>query len=176
MLKWDKGLERRGDTSPIHQQDNREKIMSVGEFCNRQVVIASPESDIVSVAKLMRQHHVGDVVVVQDKGGEGKVPVGIITDRDLVIELVAKEVALDSVSVGDVMSFELLSCREADGIWDVLQRMQAKGIRRLVVVNDAGSLVGILTVDDILELLAEEMTGLAKITLGQQAKERRYKD
>lgn len=150
--------------------------MSVGEFCNRQVVIASPESDIVDVAKLMRQYHVGDVVIVRSEEEEAKMPLGIVTDRDLVIELMAKEVALEAVTVGDVMSYELVSCRESDGIWDCLQRMQSKRIRRLVVVNDEGSLVGILTIDDLLELLAEEMTALAKVALGQQAKERRYKD
>ncbi|MEN8257550.1 MAG: CBS domain-containing protein [Thermodesulfobacteriota bacterium] len=150
--------------------------MSVGEFCNRQVVITSPESDIVAVAKLMRKHHVGDVVIVQGKEGAAKMPLGIITDRDLVIELLAQEVALDAVTVGDAMSYELVTCQESDGIWETLQRMESRGIRRMVVVNDEGSLVGILTVDDLLELLAEEMTTLSKVTLGQQARERRYKE
>lgn len=150
--------------------------MPVGEFCNRQVVIARPESDIVAVAKLMREHHVGDVVIVQGKEGETLIPQGIITDRDLVIELLALEVSPESVTVGDVMSYELVTCRESDGVADVLRRMQAKVIRRMVVVNDAGGLVGILTVDDLLELLAEEMTGLAKVALGQQDKEKRSKE
>lgn len=150
--------------------------MSVGEFCNRQVVIARPESDIIAVAKLMRHHHVGDVVIIQEKEGENRVPVGIITDRDLVIELLALEVNLELLTVEDVMSYELVTCRESDGIWDTLQRMQSKAIRRMVVVSDEGSLVGILTVDDLLELLAGEMAILAKVVLGQQAKERRYKE
>ncbi|MBU0680638.1 MAG: CBS domain-containing protein [Proteobacteria bacterium] len=148
--------------------------MPVGEFCNRQVVIASPESDIVTIAKLMREYHVGDVVIVQNKG-EARVPVGIITDRDLVIELLAKEVDLDAVTVSDVMSYELVTCQESIGLWDALKHMQGKAIRRLVVVSDSGSLVGILTVDDILDLLADEMTSLAKVALGQQVKEKRYK-
>ncbi|MDA3969728.1 MAG: CBS domain-containing protein [Desulfobulbaceae bacterium] len=150
--------------------------MPVGAFCNRQVIIARPESDIVAVAKLMREHHVGDVVIVQGKAGETLIPQGIITDRDLVIELLALEVPPDSVTVGDVMSYELVTCQESDGIGDVLRRMQAKVIRRMVVVNDEGGLVGIITVDDLLELLAEEMTGLAKVALGQQTKEKRSKE
>lgn len=149
--------------------------MSVGEFCNRQVVIARPESDIVAVAKLMRQYHVGDVVIVRGEEGEATIPLGIITDRDLVIELLAKEVDLNKVTAGDVMSHELVSCPETIGLWDALQRLASKAVRRLVVVSDTGSLVGILTVDDILELLADEMTSLAKVALGQQARERRYK-
>ena len=150
--------------------------MSVGEFCNRLVIIARPESDIVAVAKLMRKHHVGDVVIVQGKEGEPQVPLGIITDRDLVIELLALEVAPDSVNVGEVMSYELVTCRESDTIWGALLRMRSNAIRRMVVVNNKGSLIGILTVDDILELLAEKMTALSKVALGQQAKERRRKE
>ncbi len=150
--------------------------MSVGEFCNRQVVIARPESDIVAVAKLMRQYHVGDVVIVQGQKGEAQMPLGIITDRDLVIELLAQEVNLDAVTVSDVMSYELVTCKETVGLWDALQRMESKAIRRLVVVSDTGSLVGILTVDDILELLADEMASLAKVAIGQQSRERRYKE
>ncbi len=149
--------------------------MSVGEFCNRQVVISSPESDIVSVAKLMRKHHVGDVIIVRGQEGEARVPLGIITDRDLVIELLAQEVALDSVTVGDAMSYELVTCQESDSIGDALEMMLSRSIRRLVVVNDEKSLVGILTVDDLLEILAEEITTLTKVALGQQARERRYK-
>lgn len=150
--------------------------MPVGEFCNRQVVIASQESDIVGVAKLMREHHVGDVVIVQGREGEAQIPRGIITDRDLVIELLALEVPPDSVTVGDIMSYELITCLESDGLWDVLKRMQSREIRRMVVVNDAGGLIGILTVDDLLELLAEEMTALAKLTMGQQAREKRRRE
>lgn len=149
--------------------------MSVGEFCNRQVVISSRDSDIVQVAKLMRQYHVGDVVIVDDIEADSRIPVGIITDRDLVIELMAKEVALAAVSAEDIMSYELATCRQSDGLCDALQRMQSREVRRLVVVDDDGTLVGILTVDDILELLAEEMRGLAKVALGQQARERRCK-
>ena len=149
--------------------------MSVGEFCNRQVVITGPKSNIVEVAKLMRQHHVGDVVIAKGEEGESRIPLGIITDRDLVVELLALEVTPDSVTVGDVMSYELVTCRESDSICDAMHRMLGKGIRRLVVVNEEGSLIGILTVDDLLELLAEEMTILARVALGQPARERRCK-
>lgn len=150
--------------------------MSVGEFCNRQVVIASRTSTIAEVAQLMRQHHVGDVVIVEDMANEARKAVGIITDRDLVVELLAKGVDLEAVSAGDVMSFELTTCRESDSLCDALRLMQAKEVRRLIVEDDnQGSLQGILTVDDVLELLAEEMTGLAKVALGQQNRERRCK-
>lgn len=136
--------------------------MTIGEFCNREVVIATQDSTIVEVAKRMRQHHVGDVVVVDSSGSENK-PIGIITDRDIVLKIVAGEADHNSVIAGDVMSRELLLGREQDGIWVTLQRMRSHGVRRLPVVNDRGGLEGIVTVDDLLELLSEELLSLSRL-------------
>ncbi|MCL7488064.1 MAG: CBS domain-containing protein [Desulfobulbaceae bacterium] len=144
--------------------------MTVGKFCNREVVIADKNSTILEVARLMRQHHVGDVVIVHP-GGDKPKPIGILTDRDIVVELLAAEVPLDAVSVGDVMTFALVTAREQDSIWDTLQSMRTKGIRRVPVVNDQGGLEGILTVDDLLELLAEELILLAKVPVREQMRE-----
>jgi len=141
--------------------------MTVGKFCNREVIIAEKNITVTEVAKLMRQHHVGDVVVVDSSGGKTK-PIGILTDRDIVIELIACDVAPDSVSAGDVMSYELVTVREEDSIWDTLQKMRAKGIRRIPVVNETGELEGILAVDDLLELFAEEINLLAKVPFREQ--------
>jgi CBS domain-containing protein len=146
--------------------------MTVGKFCNREVVVANRDSTIIEVARLMRQHHVGDVVIVNYQGDQAK-PIGIITDRDIVVELIACEVSIDAVSVGDVMSFELITAKERDSIWDALQRMRTQGVRRIPVVNDAGGLEGILTVDDLLELLAEELILLAKVPVRQQMLEKK---
>jgi len=141
--------------------------MTVGKFCNREVIIAEKNITVTEIAKLMRQHHVGDVVVVDSSGGKTK-PIGILTDRDIVIELIACDVAPDSVSAGDVMSYELVTVREEDSIWDTLQKMRAKGIRRIPVVNETGELEGILAVDDLLELFAEEINLLAKVPFREQ--------
>lgn len=136
--------------------------MTIGEFCNREVVIAAQDSSIVEVAKRMRQYHVGDVVVVDSSGSENK-PIGILTDRDIVLKIVAGEVDHNSVIAGDVMSRELLLGRAQDGIWVTLQRMRSHGVRRLPVVNDRGGLEGIVTVDDLLELLSEELLSLSRL-------------
>lgn len=148
--------------------------MTVGKFCTRSVVIASKESSIVEISKLMREHHVGDVVIVSHDGDLPK-PIGIITDRDIVVELLAKDVSLDTVSVGDVMSFELITAKESDSIWDTMHLMRAKGVRRIPVVNDQGGLEGILTADDLLELLADELVMLAKVPLQEQIIEKDIK-
>lgn len=149
--------------------------MPISEICNREVVITYKDSSIVEVAKLMRHHHVGDVVVV-DSVGDQSVPVGIITDRDIVVEIIAGDVPLGSVTASDVMSYDLITAREQDGIWDTLQRMRSSGIRRMPVVNEKGGLEGILTVDDLLELFSDELMSLAKVTIREQAREKETKE
>ncbi len=149
--------------------------MPISEICNREVVITYKDSSIVEVAKLMRHHHVGDVVVV-DSVGDQSVPVGIITDRDIVVEIIAGDVPLGSVTASDVMSYDLITAREQDGIWDTLQRMRSHGIRRMPVVNEKGGLEGILTVDDLLELFSDELMSLAKVTIREQAREKETRE
>ncbi len=145
--------------------------MPVGEICTREVVIVKRKDSILEAASLMRRFHVGDVVVVEDKGGQA-VPVGILTDRDIVVEIVAKSVPLDSVFVEDIMSSDLQVVQEERGIWDSLQCMRARGVRRIVVVNVTGGLVGIVSADDLLELLAGELVDLAKIMAREQEREK----
>ncbi|BBA33763.1 CBS domain protein [Methylocaldum marinum] len=146
--------------------------MSVGQFCNRDTVILRKADAIVEAAKLMREFHVGSAVVVEDSA-EGAKPVGIVTDRDLVVEILAAELDPGSVTVGDIMSYELLTAREDDGLWETLQRMRLKGVRRIPVVNPQGVLAGILTSDDLLEILAGELTELVKIIGKEQEREQR---
>lgn len=144
--------------------------MSVGQICNRDTVIVRKEESVIDAAKLMREFHVGSVVVVEDVEG-GVKPVGILTDRDLVVEILAAELDPNAVAVGDIMSYELASAREEDGLWDTLLRMRAKGIRRLPVVNGQGLLIGILTSDDLLELLAGEIGQLARVVATERERE-----
>jgi CBS domain-containing protein len=144
--------------------------MAVGDICNREVVVCHRGTTIVEAAQLLRQHHVGTLVVVEGQDEE-RVPVGIVTDRDIVVEIIAKEVLLDAVTVGDAMTFDLLTAREEDDIWDTLARMRSRGVRRVPVVDDAGSLVGLVTVDDLLDLLAEELAALARVIRREQLRE-----
>ena len=145
--------------------------MSIGEFCNRDVVIVHKGESALEAAKLMRQYHVGDVVVVMDRDDK-RVPVGILTDRDIVIELVAEQVDAESVGVGDVMSDHLITIRESDELLDTIEQMRSKGVRRAPVVSKEGELVGILTLDDLLDVLAEALNGLVLLTGREQHRER----
>jgi CBS domain-containing protein len=146
--------------------------MAIGEICNRETVFTTRGSSIGDAARLMREHHVGDLVVVDEKAGK-RLPVGILTDRDLVVEILAKDVDINTVNVGDIMSNDLITAHETDAIYDTLQHMRAKGVRRLPVVDSDGGLVGIVSADDILDLLADELTALARLISREQARERK---
>ncbi len=146
--------------------------MPIGEICTREVVIVEKGASIQEAAQLMRRHHVGNLVVVAYEG-TARIPVGILTDRDIVIEIVAAGVDLEKVTVGDVMSFDLATVREQDGIWDSLQYMRSKGVRRMPVVDQGGALIGIISADDLLDLLAEELGAVAALIKREQFKEAR---
>ncbi len=144
--------------------------MPVSELCNREVVIMSPRDTVLEAARLMRQHHVGDVLVVEERG-KVRVPVGIVTDRDLVLEIVAPKLDAEAITVGDIMFTELATIKEDAGLFDAVGYMRSKGVRRLPVVDGRGGLIGILTLDDLIELLADEMSALAKLVRHEQRKE-----
>lgn len=148
--------------------------MSVGEFCNREVIIVNRDETVQEAAKLMRQHHVGDVVVVEDRSGV-KVPVGIVTDRDIVVEIVATELDQTAITVGDIMAPDLFTVKESADVFESIQYMRRKTVRRLPIVNDGGGLVGILTLDDVLELLSEELLDISKLIKYEQKKEVRHR-
>jgi CBS domain-containing protein len=144
--------------------------MAVGEICNREVVVAEKALPVVDAAQLMRKHHVGDLVVVEARGGS-RHPVGIVTDRDIVVEVVAAGVNPESLKVGDIMGAEVATVRESEGLFEALRYMRDKGVRRMPVVDSAGGLIGILTLDDLISLLAEEMTGLAQLVSHERQRE-----
>ncbi|MGH8685562.1 MAG: CBS domain-containing protein [Nitrosospira sp.] len=148
--------------------------MPVGEICNRDVIILQRDATILDAAKLMRQHHVGDVLVVEERGG-ARVPVGIVTDRDLVVEIMATELDQTVITVGDIMVPELVTVKESAGIFETIEYMRSKAVRRLPIVDENGVLVGILALDDLLELLSEELLAIVKLIKVQRQKETKHR-
>ncbi len=134
--------------------------MNIGDICNREVVFIDREGSILEAARRMREYHVGNVIVIDQKNGS-RTPVGILTDRDIVRALVASEVGLNRVSVGDAMSFDLLTVQEEDDVIGTIKKMRHRGVRRVPVVNHAGELQGIVAVDDLIDLICEELMDLA---------------
>ena len=146
--------------------------MNVGEICTRDVVFVRRETDLVQVAKVMREQHVGSLVVVEDRA-EGAVPVGVVTDRDIVVSVVAAQVDPLKLNAAEVMSGDVLVAHEQDDIVVVAQRMQQKGVRRMPVVSAAGALVGIVALDDLFAELGDEMQTLVSLFRTERAREKR---
>jgi CBS domain-containing protein len=144
--------------------------MSIGAICNREVITVQRDATVLHAAMLMRQYHVGDVVVVEARNLQC-VPVGIVTDRDIVMDLVATELDCKVITVGDIVFSKLAMVKENAGVFDAIQIMTTKGIRRLPVIDDAGGLVGIVTLDDLLLLLAKEFSSLTKLVMREQKNE-----
>jgi len=136
--------------------------MTAGEYCNREVIITRQNASITEAAMLMRQHHVGDLIVVE-KQGKKTLPIGIITDRDIVIEVIAQKADPDSLIIKDIMSTGLITIEEKESLLDSLEHMQNQGVRRMIVVDGQGNLQGLLSADDAIELIAEAINNLTKL-------------
>ena len=146
-------------------------MATIGELCNREVVVATAATTIAAAAKLMRHHHVGSIVVVDGSEGGAQVPIGILTDRDIVLEVCATDLDPALITVGDIMSRDLVTTGEREGVLEAMEIMRYKGVRRIPVVGEDGQLTGIISVDDLLDVLAEELGELTKVLAREQARE-----
>jgi CBS domain-containing protein len=146
--------------------------MSVGSICNHNVATIGPKDSVQHAAVLMREEHVGNLIVVEHRDGR-RMPVGILTDRDIVVAIAAKKVSLDDLTVGDAMSANLLTVNEANGVDHALREMQRIGVRRAPVVDSDGRLVGVLSIDDVIAHLAAQLGHIADVvTHGQETEAR----
>ena len=145
--------------------------MNIKDIFNADVVTCAQDTSIYEVAALMRTLHVGDVIVVD--ADEPPRPIGIVTDRDLVVELIAGDVDFDTVSAGDVMSWELLTIDIEAEVTEALQCMRVNGIRRLPVVDAQGALAGVVSVEDIAQWLAACVADLITISSNERDVEAR---
>lgn len=145
--------------------------MFAGEYCNRDVSIIGKNDSVIKAAKLMRVHHVGDLIVVESRDGE-RAPIGILTERDIVIEVIAEEVPLNEITVENIMNFRMVTAKENDDLMTTIKRMRINGLRRIPVVNQAGGLVGILSTNDILDVVTEQLIDIDQILVNEQSKEK----
>ncbi len=148
--------------------------MAIDECCNIDVVCCTADTPIPDVAALMRKHHVGDVIVVEDRGGL-RVPVGIVTDRDIVIEVTAMHVDASAFTTGDLMSAPVATVAKDAGFVEVLRQMRNHKVRRMPVIIDTGTLFGIVSADDIIKLLATELSLVAGAIDEQPVREGRLR-
>ena len=144
--------------------------MKIGEYCKRAVIAIASKADAAEAAKLMREEHVGFVIVYRD-GDPLQKPIGVVTDRDLVLGVMARDVDPHAVTVDDVMTRQPLVANETDELSDMLQGMRLAGIRRVPVVDDRGALVGIMAIDDALDLITGLMCDIAGSIKSEQRQE-----
>lgn len=146
-------------------------MMSVGELCCRNVVTISAQASIADATALMRHHHVGYVVVVNTIGGHS-LPLGVITDRDILIEVMSQEVP-DTLqpAIGELVTREPVCIAAHRSLFDAIDTMRKNAVRRLPVVDSEGALVGIVSVDDILRILSQALSDLTAIEQRQRRQE-----
>ena len=136
--------------------------MSIAEFCNREVVCATRDTTILEAANLMRRHHVGDIIIV-DEDADRRWPIGIVTDRDIVVEVVAAGLDPRLVKLADLMLEPLTILEQHVSVAQTVSTMAQKGVRRVPVVDAQGALVGIVTLDDLLAHLAPPLANLGEL-------------
>jgi CBS domain-containing protein len=144
-------------------------MTEVGRICERRVLTVNPDINITTAAKLMSDLHMGDLVVVEK---DTRIPIGILTDRDIVRSVVAEGGSAESLRVDTIMARDLLVVNETADIREVIKKMLQKSVRRVPVLDANGLLVGIVTLDDLYAVIAEEMILLSRISREQMIKER----
>lgn len=148
--------------------------MHIGSISTQPVETCTGDCSALVLAERMRHAHVGDIVVVEYRNGDAT-PVGLVTDRDLVVAVMASGEDPDQFTAGQIMSRGLIVVSESDEISVALDEMRRSGIRRLPVVDEAGRLTGIVTLDDIVDYLASLFGGIAQVSKLQRIEEQRLR-
>jgi CBS domain-containing protein len=141
--------------------------MNIGEICSRRPVTASARAPLSDVARLMYENHVGSVVLTLAPA-DRPTAVGILTDRDIICAQVRHGADLSRLPASQEMTPDPLSFREITRVEDALACMRAKGVRRAIVLDDTGALTGVVSIDDILLNLSEQVAAIGR-TLETQA-------
>ena len=144
--------------------------MRIADICTRQVVSTDAAISVHTAAEMMRKHHVGSLVVTEQPNGE-RIPIGFITDRDVVLAVVAVGISADALMVSDIMSRNVATCTENEDIFDAIESMRARGVRRLPVLDSEGGLTGMLSADDIYGALGTHMRELGAALTHEQMHE-----
>ena len=135
--------------------------MTIEGMCTHSIVTADRSRTLQECAALMGESHVGSVLVTEETPG-GPQAVGIVTDRDLVVEAMARGVAPGQASIGQITARRLITVPSSASIDEAIQLMKSEGVRRLLVATPDRRLVGIISMDDLLDALAGEMAGIAQ--------------
>jgi len=146
--------------------------MLLNEICTPDVVYCGADSTALAAARLMRERHVGDVVVVDEPNGD-QTPIGLVTDRDIVVEVIAKEQDPAKVTVREIMRTPVVVAHATEDVSAAVERMKAHGVRRIPVMGESQRLVGILCLDDLLKQMVADAGALVDIVSHEQSREHR---
>jgi predicted transcriptional regulator len=134
--------------------------MTVRSICTHKVITVDREIDIAAAASVIRDNHIGYLIVTDSRSG-GSSPIGVITDRDIVVKVMAMDVDPHTLTVGDVMTPEPLTAADDDGISETLRRMRRMGVRRVPVVGPGGKVSGVLSIDDVLDHVVGQLSDVS---------------
>lgn len=146
-------------------------MTTAGEICERDVIATTADTTVAEAARLMRAQHVGSIVVIERANGGLPIPCGMVSDRDLVVEVMAVRLDPSVITVGDIMSRELVAVRGDESALRAMELMRVKGVRRLPVINEHGHLLGLVAFDDLLDLVLDQLATLTRIAECEQAHE-----
>lgn len=136
--------------------------MDVIQLCRRNAVTIRPFEDLLAAARLMRESHVGFLVVVEPMVGDsGERPVGVLTDRDIVVRVLARETDPRSLRVGDVMTRDPVMAKGTQPLSEALRSMRLIGVRRIPVAGHRGQLIGVLSLDEVIDDLSGRLSDVA---------------
>ncbi len=138
-------------------------IMILEKIARKDVITVTEGATMQEAAKAMRDHHVGSVVVI-DQRGNRKMPVGMVTDRDIVVSTSAFGIPPNSVYVKDVMSSTLVMAKAGDSFNHVLNLMKEHGVKRIPLVDSEGSLVGMISTHELMSVLSDELSVVVGVT------------
>jgi predicted transcriptional regulator len=148
--------------------------MQLREIMSTDVVTITTDADLVEAAQLMRKQHVGMLVVLNSSARGSGTLAGVLTDRDIVVQTLAKDVDPHSVTVQDIMTADVMTGREDESLPTILARMRKAGIHRVPVINGAGQVRGVLSIDDGLRYVAGLTSQLAEtVRLSRRLEKRR---
>jgi len=144
--------------------------MKVDHYCKHAVIAVRSDADVAAAANLMRERHVGFLVVFRD-GDPMRKPIGVLTDRDIVLQVTARDVDPHSVTVEDIMTPQPMVARDDDDLHELMHGMRLAGIRRVPVVDTRGALIGVIAVDDVIDVVSGLMGDIAGSIKSEQRQE-----
>jgi signal-transduction protein with cAMP-binding, CBS, and nucleotidyltransferase domain len=145
--------------------------MPISQFCNEKVIRVGPEATAQSIAKKMKMEQINDVIV-EDRI-KGKIEtIGIITDRDIVIEAIAEDTELSEIKAREMIYRPPVTVPESCGIYEAIETMENQGVRRLLVLKKSGEVLGLLNTDNLFQVLGDEFNRLGNLLKNQSSREK----